>query len=209
MKNISKVFLILFLLIILIYVTNITAIPDSIVLFQGENPNLNTILGIHTKEINQNNEYAVQTSSNINNNNIQKKSIKVSLFNVIDLKEIEVNTIPKTKVVPLGNSVGLKLYTTGVLVVGTTEIQGQNPCKNSGIEKGDIIVEINQKEITCTSELINTVNKSEGKNLNIKYLRDGKEYIATITPVKTKKDEYKLGLWVRDRSSRNRNHKLL
>lgn len=207
-KNFLKICLIVFLLLILVYVTNITAIPDSIVLFKGEELNLGVILGLSLKE---NNDYtAIETSVAINNESkVEKKKVTLSLFNLIDVKEVEVNTIPKASVIPLGNSVGLKLYTSGVLVVGMTEIDGQKPYENTGIEEGDMIVEINQEEVTCTSELLNCVSKSKGENLNVKYIRDGAEYVSTIAPIKTKDNEYKLGLWVRDRSSRNRNNELL
>ena len=196
MKIFKRLILILILLIILIYVTNITSIPDKIILFKGENLNLNTVFGVNIVE---NNYKAVQASSNLNNNEVlETKTVSVSLFNIIDLKEIEVNTIPNTTVIPLGNSVGLKLYTSGVLVVGMTEIEGQKPYENTGIEEGDMIVEINKQEVTCTAELIECVNNSNGKDLKIKYLRDGIEYTANIEPIKTEKNEYKLGLWVRD-----------
>ena len=33
------------------------------------------------------------------------------------------NVIPKTMVVPLGNAIGMKLYTKGVLVVGMSQIE--------------------------------------------------------------------------------------
>lgn len=207
-KNFFKICLIVFLLLILVYVTNITAIPDSIVLFKGEELNLGVILGLSLKE---NNDYtAIETSVAINNESkVEKKKVTLSLFNLIDVKEVEVNTIPKASVIPLGNSVGLKLYTSGVLVVGMTEIEGQKPYENTGIEEGDMIVEINQKEVTCTSELLACVSSSNGENLNVKYIRDGAEYVSTIAPIKTKDDEYKLGLWVRDRSSRDRDNELL
>ena len=104
---------------------------------------------------------------------------------------------------------GLKLYTSGVLVVGKTEVQGKKPYENTGIEEGDMIIEINEEEITCTDELINSVNKSKGENINIKYIRDGKEYITTMAATKTDKNEYKLGLWVRDGAAGIRNIKLL
>lgn len=192
-----KTCLIIFLLILLVYVTNITAIPNSIVLFQGEELNLGVVLGVILKD--KNDEYAsIETSSTLNNNILEKKNITLSLFNLIDVKNIEINTIPKTSVVPLGNSVGLKLYTSGVLVVGMTEIEGQKPYENTGIEEGDMIVEVNQEEVTCTAELLNSINNSRGKNLSIKYIRDGEEYISTMAPIKTKDNEYKLGLWVRD-----------
>lgn len=207
-KNFLRICLIFFLLLILVYVTNITAIPDSIVLFKGEELNLGVILGLSIKE---SNDYtAIETSAGINNESkVEKKKVTLSLFNLIDIKDVEVNTIPKTTVIPLGNSVGLKLYTSGVLVVGMTEIEGQKPYENTGIEEGDMIVEINEKEVTCTSELLSCVSSSNGENLNVKYIRDGAEYVSTISPIRTKDNEYKLGLWVRDRSSRNRNNELL
>lgn len=208
-KNFLRICLIFFLLLILVYVTNITAIPDSIVLFKGEELNLGVILGVSLKENNDEVE-AIETSVAINNESkVEKKNVKVSLFNLINIKDVEVNTIPKATVIPLGNSVGLKLYTSGVLVVGMTEIDGQKPYENTGIEEGDMIVEINQKEVTCTSELLNCISSSKGEKLNVKYIRDGAEYVSTIAPIKTKDNEYKLGLWVRDRSSRNRNNELL
>ncbi|MBQ3144995.1 MAG: PDZ domain-containing protein [Clostridia bacterium] len=196
MKILKKIILIIVLLILLIYVTNITSIPDSIILFKGENLNLNTVFGVNIVEKNYK---AVQASSNLNNNEVlETKTVSLSLFNIINIKEIEVNTIPNTKVIPLGNSIGLKLYTSGVLVVGMTEIEGKKPYENTGIEEGDMIVEINQKEVTCTAELIDSVNNSNGEDLNIKYVRDGVEYMANIEPIKTEDNEYKLGLWVRD-----------
>lgn len=198
MKFIKRSVSILILIILLIYVTNITSIPESIVLFKDEKLNLATVLGVYIKD-NTDAYNAIQTSNPINKTKeLEKRIVTVSLFNLIDLKDIEINTIPNTKVVPLGNSVGLKLYTTGVLVVGMTEIEGQKPYQDSGIEEGDMIIEVNEKEVTCTTELINCVNEAKGEDVNIKYIRDGKEYMANIEPIKTEKNEYKLGLWVRD-----------
>ena len=198
MKFIKRFFLILFLLIILIYVTNITSIPDSIILFQNEDLNLGTIIGVNLDQENPNYE-VVQTSSSLQNtSSVEKKKVAVKLFNLINVKEIEVNTIPNTTVIPLGNLIGLKLYTSGVLVIGMTEIEGKKPYENSGIEEGDMIVEVNNKEVTCTAELISSVNEAKGEDLNIKYIRDGVEYVANIEPIRTEKNEYKLGLWVRD-----------
>ena len=69
------------------------------------------------------------------------------------------------EVIPIGEIVGIKLYTSGVLVVGMAEVQGMDnekykPYENSGIKEGDMIVSIEEKEISNTVELVNTVNKS-------------------------------------------------
>ena len=197
MKKIKKIILLIFLIIILIYVCNITNIPNSIILFEGEELYLQTLAGV---EIQNKNNYNTIQASNLANGQIalKKQTAALKLFNIIPLKNIEVNTIPKTTVIPLGNTIGLKLYTSGVLVVGKTKINGQEPYKGSSIEEGDLIIKINENEITCTSDLIGIVENSNGNSLNIEYVREGKEYNTNIEPVKTEDNEYKLGLWVRD-----------
>lgn len=194
MKFLRKFFLIIFLLIILVYVTNVTAIPKKIILFEGETLSLGTIFGIS-----QTKEQVITTSSLAENSNIVKEEkITLSLFNLLDVKNVNVTTIEKTKVVPLGNTIGLKLYSSGVLVIGMTEIEGVKPYENSGIEEGDLITYINNKQVTTTDELVECVNNSQGKIIDITYIRDGKEYVTKIEPAVTANNEYKLGLWVRD-----------
>ena len=96
----------------------------------------------------------------------------------------------------------MQLYTKGVLVVGMAQIDvGNNekkkPYENSGIEQGDIILEVNNSQIKNTQDLIDEVNNSEGKPLTIKYSKNEQTLNTSITPIKTN-NEYKIGLWVRD-----------
>ena len=114
-----------------------------------------------------------------------------------------VSTSTNRYVNPIGRTVGLKLYTNGVLVVGMSEIDGQDgnkykPYSESGIKEGDMIKEINGKEISNTQELINIVNSSDGKEISIKYQRNEELIYTSITPIKGKDGTYMLGLWVRD-----------
>lgn len=104
---------------------------------------------------------------------------------------------------PIGRTVGLKLYTNGVLVVGMSEIDGEDgnkhmPYSECGIKEGDMIKEINGKEISNTQELINIVNSSNGKEISIKYQRNEELIYTSMTPIKGKDGTYMLGLWVRD-----------
>jgi stage IV sporulation protein B len=46
--------------------------------------------------------------------------------------------------------------------------------------------------------LVKQVNKSNGENVKIKYIREGKEFETNLNPAKTDENQYKLGLWVRD-----------
>ncbi len=200
MKVLKKFFVILFLLVVYMYVCNISMLPNNIILMQGEALNLNTILGINVKSSTLSN--AVTASSNLNNSiaeNTGKMELELDLFNLFPVKDVTVNVIPKTKVVPLGKAIGMRLYTEGVLVVGMSEIEGKKPYENSGIETGDKIVEVNNVEIKSTDELIQCVNSANGSSVEIKYINDkNEEEVANITPAKTAENEYKLGLWVRD-----------
>ena len=210
MKRKIKIFLILFILLILyIYVANITLFPKNILLMQGEKLNLKAVWGINIIEKENSNpnigEYKeegfIQASSIAEDSQIQevgKISLNLNLFNSIPVKDVSVNVIPKTTVIPLGNAIGLKLYTEGVLVVGMTEIEGKKPYENTGIKEGDRIISIDNTEISNTEDLVETVNKSNGKKVIIKYVRNETEETTSIMPVQTKENEYKLGLWVRD-----------
>ena len=197
MNFFKKAILIIVLLILLIYVSNITNIPDSILLFKGENFNVKTALGI---KINENaDKKIIQTSADIDTENfVEKKTLSVSFLNIFNIKEIEINEIPQAEVVPLGNIVGLRLYASGVLVIGKTEIKGEKPYKTSTIKEGDLITAVNSKKVETTTDLITSVYDSKGNSIEITYVREGIIYTTTIEPVKTDKDEYKIGLWVRD-----------
>ena len=196
MKFFKKFLIVILLLIIYLYVCNISMLPSNLILIQGEQLKINTILGINVK-----NAETMQASSNLNNSIVDetgKMTLNLSLFNLFPVKDVTVNVIPKTSVIPLGKAIGMKMYTEGVLVVGMSEIEGKKPYENSGIETGDKIIEINNQEINNTDELIACVNSSKGETVEIKYISDTEEKVANIEPVKTANNEYKLGLWVRD-----------
>jgi len=197
-KNYKQFILIFILLLTLAYVTNIVFIPNSIILFENEEFNIKSIWGMKLEE-------TVEVGANVSKstvNNSETKSYNLSLFG-FNLKKIKTNIYPTTKVVPVGSLVGLKLYTEGVLVVGMSEIKGEDnriykPYEEAGIEQGDSIIEINNVEVNSTTELISCVSKCRGKTIDVTYIKDGKVLETQITPVKTDKNTYKLGLWVRD-----------
>ena len=196
MKLYKKILIVFVLIIIYVYICNICMLPNNIVLMQGELLNLNTMFGIELKS-----PETMQASSNLNKKVVEqtgKIDLNLNLFNIFPVKDVTVNVIPKTTVIPIGKAIGMKMYTQGVLVVGMSEIEGKKPYEKTGIEAGDSIVEIDNTKIDNTDDLIECVNNSEGKEVEIKYISNEEEKVTNITPVKTSKNEYKLGLWVRD-----------
>lgn len=196
--------IIIILLTTYLYTLSIQSIPDNIVIFEGETINLKTILGIKADLTEKNKE--IETISRNQTkpiNTTGKKVVKLSLFENIFVKNVDVDVLPRTKVIPVGSVAGIKLFTSGVLVVGMTEVQGidnkkYKPYENSGIQEGDRIISINNKDIGNTEELVKTVNSSNGNEIQIQYIHEQKTQECSIKPVETAKKEYKLGLWVRD-----------
>lgn len=203
-KLILKIIIIILLLIMYAYVVYFQSIPDNIVIFEGEAVNLKTMLGLKAN-LTEKDKVIETLSSNQTNviNDAGKKTVKLSLFENIFLKNVNVDVLPRTKVIPVGSVAGIKLYTSGVLVVGMSEIQGidnkkYKPYENTGIEEGDTIVSINNNKIETTEELIEKVNACNGNELEIQYVHNEKTLECSIKPVQTSSTEYKLGLWVRD-----------
>lgn len=111
--------------------------------------------------------------------------------------------ISDIQVIPIGEVVGIKLYTSGVLVVGTSAIEGNDgitykPYENTEIHEGDSIISVNDNRVNSTDELVDAINLYNGEKVTIKYLRSDKENTCEITPAKDKNGKYRIGLWVRD-----------
>lgn len=192
MKRMKIVITILFLLTAYLYACNITLIPSQITLLKGEQYKLKTLYGIDV----------IETSSvALENENITKLNLNILGQTV---KEVSVNVIENTEVIPIGKIIGLKLYTNGVLIVGMSEIEDVNhkkerPFENLDIQEGDTILKVNDLEIQTIENLQKEINASGGENINLTLLKEnGSIATSNIKPVQVSSKEYKLGLWVKD-----------
>ena len=75
MKHFRKIFIVSFLLLLFLYTCNITSIPKNIMLFQGEEYHLKTLLGINITKREENYE-VVQASSNLSENREKRLYLK-------------------------------------------------------------------------------------------------------------------------------------
>lgn len=185
------------------YTLAIENIPNNLVIFEGENITLKTLLGMQIKLDDETMETVSNANANAVNQKIGKAKLQVNLFDNITLKDVNVDVLPKSKVIPVGSIAGVKLYTSGVLVVGMSEIEGidnkrHKPYENTGIKEGDTITQINDKPISSTEQLMENVNQAQGKAIKVKYIQEEQTKECSMEAVKTSNNEYKLGLWVRD-----------
>ena len=104
---------------------------------------------------------------------------------------------------PGGIPFGVKFHTDGIIVIGFSDVEHEggkcNPAYDAGLRLKDVITSVNGKELAGAAELTKLVESSEGKPLELTYVRGGKSYSAKVTPrYSTAEGRYKSGLWVRD-----------
>ncbi len=105
--------------------------------------------------------------------------------------------------IPGGMAFGVKFFTKGAIVLGTTGVETASgvvsPAKDIGLQAGDVIVRAGGMSFDSASQLITLISGCGGKSVNIAYVRDGKEHTATVTPVRDiESGDYKIGVMVRD-----------
>jgi stage IV sporulation protein B len=121
------------------------------------------------------------------------------------VKKIGINVLPDFKVVPGGQSIGVKLNTLGVLVVGHHQINTsegkKSPGELAGVQIGDIITKINGTKIEQMSDVTPFIQDAgkTGEPLNLVLTREDKEMKAKLVPLKDENDHsYRIGLYIRD-----------
>ena len=182
------------------------SIPDEIVMFEGDQATIPSVIP------------AANTigSSDVVSIGKQQKELTVSGKNsgsdILDLtvgdfpvKNVDVKVLPEFKVIPGGQSIGVKLNTRGVLVVGHHLIhtnQGdRSPGELADIQVGDVITKINGQSVKKMSDIGSIVKQAanEGNALQVTIVRENKELSKKLVPVKDKQNEsYRIGLYIRD-----------
>ena len=106
-------------------------------------------------------------------------------------------------VIPLGRTVGIKLFSDGVMVVGFSEVDtpgGRSaPARDCGLREGDIITHINSEEVDTIEEVQSVLQQVGGEKMSIRANREGRQVQLTAQAVQCSSDgAYKLGAWIRD-----------
>lgn len=130
-------------------------------------------------------------------------NLSISLFDCLPLKSVSVSVIPQKYVTLGGETVGVKLYTEGLLVVNTSNVICDNgkvvtPAKDAGVRAGDRILSING-EIIRTSEDFSKLLENSNQTAELELARGDNHFTASVPLEKSSQSgQVKIGLWVRD-----------
>ena len=104
--------------------------------------------------------------------------------------------------IPLGKAVGIKLFSDGVLIVETSELErnGQtvSPAEDCGLREGDLILRINGEKIQSTEHVQEILRENGEVPVALEVKRGSQLLSVDVAPVLCEDGVYRLGAWIRD-----------
>nr|WP_255724500.1 SpoIVB peptidase [Shimazuella soli] len=123
----------------------------------------------------------------------------------IPVKRATVQIVPPVKVIPGGQSIGIKLKSKGIMVVGHNLVQTSagnvSPAERAGIQVGDTILRVNGQAVTSvkTLGLLAMEAGKANKSLHFIVSRENKQHQVSLKPLMDQKEQtYRMGMYVRD-----------
>lgn len=193
-------------------------LPSELRMFEGQAAQLSIALPVAAEAtldrpgiVSINGKAALQTSVEpghpllLNSLDSGYADLKLSLFGKLPYKTVHVKVVPDLKVIPGGQTIGVKVKSDGILVVGHHQISGPNgkvsPGEDAGLKLGDLITHLNGKKLRDAKEVAGIVEKAGGshKPIDITYKRGNEVRKTKLTPGFDQKDKlWRLGLYIRD-----------
>ncbi len=127
---------------------------------------------------------------------------ELKLFGIFHYKYIQFDVIEKAKVMPSGKAVGLYIQSDGIMVLGTTEIQGKDgfsyePAKDI-LQPGDTIRKVEGTKVGDIDQVVELLQKKKVSRVKLEIVRGGNVIEVKLEKVLSKDGEYKIGVWLRE-----------
>ena len=124
---------------------------------------------------------------------------KLQIFLLALLLIFPLNTFAYSNyVISGGNTIGIEVNSKGVMVVGFYKLNDAYIAKDAGFEVGDVILKVNDKEVSDISSMV-TLMGNEEKTINFMVLRNGMKRKVNLKLVKDNDNVLKTGLYVKDK----------
>ncbi|MCD8510111.1 MAG: SpoIVB peptidase [Bacillus sp. (in: Bacteria)] len=177
--------------------------PGHLVLFEGQNYDVPMAL----PALANNDAVSIYQENGVAKIGANKANDAEVVFGIggFPLKSMKVTVLPELKIIPGGQSIGVRVQTDGVLVVGHHLVESQegnlSPGEKAGIEVGDTILKMNGTKLDEMSDLNPIVQEYGEKNkpIEVEIKRNGEVMKKYLQPVKGSGDDsFRLGLYIRD-----------
>ncbi|WP_115992915.1 SpoIVB peptidase [Cohnella lupini] len=191
--------------------------PNQLRLFQGQSVSLHYAMPVHAQGslnpqvagINGSSDASVRVDLS-QPLSIQPKhsgvtNLKLKLFGKIPFKTVKLQVIPDLRVVPGGQTIGVKVKSAGIMVVGHHRVQTKessvSPGEEAKLRLGDLIVEINGEACNDISKIAPYAETAgrDGGALQLLVQRGKERFKTSLKPAYDEEDKaWRLGLYIRD-----------
>lgn len=128
--------------------------------------------------------------------------------NFSGISSAESRPLSSIRIIPGGESVGLKLRTKGVLIIGfhsfTSKSGAASPAQKAGLQVGDVITKLNQKNVSDLSQVKEVVNNAgkHGEPITLSLERHHSLIKKSVMPKEDLANHtYQLGIFIRNQAS--------
>jgi len=195
------------------------ALPNDVRLFTGDSSTFQLAVPVNTHasvdrpdvlQLNGLTRPTLQVSPNhplrLSSQQSGTARLTLKLFGTIPIKTVRIQVVPGLKVIPGGQTIGVKVKSAGILVVGhhlvnVREDQRVSPGENAGIQLGDLMTHMDGVALTDISKVATMVEEAGiGKRkLDISFKRGEQTLSTKLTPAYDEEDKaWRLGLYIRD-----------
>ena len=98
--------------------------------------------------------------------------------------------------VPVGHTVGIKLFARGVMVVKAPE--SGTPADDCGLRTGDIIVKCGGVSVTSSEQFQSLLQENGETATDLQVRREGESMTLSVSPEQNQAGAYCIGAWIRD-----------
>ncbi|WP_188655293.1 SpoIVB peptidase [Pontibacillus salipaludis] len=180
------------------------SIPDQVTIFKDQHPGTIPTLASAETKIKAGDTIVSQDGNALIGNEVGESSVLYEVSG-LPIKKVNVNVLDDFKVIPGGQSIGVKLHTLGVLIVGHHLVETSSgkvsPGEDANIKVGDILLKINGNDIKQMSDVAPFVKKAgeDKEALKLTMKRNDETFETNLTPKYDHKDsKYRIGLYIRD-----------
>ena len=150
----------------------------------------------------QGHKFALSEPVSITANALGSYQAELKLFGLIHYKYIHFDVIEEAKVMPSGKSVGLYIQSDGIMVLGTSTIEGKDgfsyePAKDI-LQPGDRIHKVGDSEVGNIDAVIAALQENGGGKVTMEVTRGKKDIRIRLETVEAADGEYKIGAWLRE-----------
>ena len=128
--------------------------------------------------------------------------MELRLFGVLPLKSIDIEVIENTRLIPVGQPIGIYMKTQGVLVIDTGTFEGLQGQEQSPsvykLQAGDYVMAMDGVAVTGKRQIKEYVENGSGRDIVLQVSRNEKIIQVRISPMQDQNGVYKIGTWLRD-----------